>query len=562
MSMSSASSDFGTDFQIDDQEIEDVDFYAILNVPRNASLDDINRAYRQKCKIFHPDRHINDDNKKKAEKYFVLLRKAYETLSNPKQRTIYDTVGVKGLNLQGWELISRSQTSENIRREYEFLRKLHEAEIMLTRVHPSSTFACKTSLIGLFAADPNDRCFPQFIGTAQAHSVECSLTENDKVGLMGRVKMNNGRGEGNVTMHWTRRIPSLSIFNLALTLAPDNYSITAKIAKNLFSKAAVILQPSLQFSPLHSTFSPSCSLAYTMRLNPFWQGSMALQLGSQRALVTSIVKAEENMPKFLLALSLSGQNSNIHTTYSWRNPEKESLCEASCVFGFFGASPSIFFERRMSRYSHIGFSVSLTVPMCLLNAKFKIKTGNSVFEWQFALCDNKDDLGRSVLFGIFIPLVTFNLFKVVFRKTYERMMSLFEDHTEERVVDNMKREDAKNIVSLMKDTAERIAREEESRNGLIIVDAKYGDMVGEDKEAIQYPLLGDRAIDVTIPLQAMVNNSQLWIYSVKSQLPGFYDPCPMDQKMLRVIYRYRNVMHSVSVPDEMTLHIPMPSHRM
>lgn len=79
----------------------------------------------------------------------------------------------------------------------------------------------------------------------------------------------------------------------------------------------------------------------------------------------------------------------------------------------------------------------------------------------------------------------------------------------------MKREDAKNIVNLMRRTAERITREEEAQNGLVIVEAKYGEMIGEGRIAALYPLLGDRTVDVTIPLQAMVNNSQLRIYSVK-----------------------------------------------
>lgn len=46
-----------------------------------ATLDEINKSYRQKCLIFHPDRHLNPAEKKDAEIFFLKLRKAYESKS-------------------------------------------------------------------------------------------------------------------------------------------------------------------------------------------------------------------------------------------------------------------------------------------------------------------------------------------------------------------------------------------------------------------------------------------------------------------------------------------------
>ncbi|VDK66845.1 unnamed protein product [Onchocerca ochengi] len=545
---SSLNSVYGEEEEADNQDDEDLDFYAILNVPKDATLDEINKSYRQKCLMFHPDRHRDPDEKKDAENFFFKLRKAHETLSDPKLRAIYDAVGLQGLELHGWELIPKSDNAENIRREYEFLKRLRETEIMLQRVHPSGLFVCKTSLTGIFTSNPELRCPPQITGLSLSQNIECAMTAKDKVGLNGRVKVNNGKGDGAFTLHWKRVISSSCLVELTTTFTPDSILLGCKYAKSIYLKNAIVIQPSVQYFPLYSAINPGCTFILSRNLHPCWQGSIIYHCGLQPSLTTSLIHTELNMPKFLINLMISPVNSNIRVVYTKRSVEQDSFTETSCIFSLMGIMPAVAFEKRLSRYSRIGCSVSFTFPSCLLQAKFRLKTGASVYDYQFLLCDSEEDVARSTLYGIIIPIATFYLLKGIFRHTYERLISLFEDHSEERQVDAVKREEANNIKDLMRRTAERIAKEEEQKHGLIIIEAKYGQMIGEGHNALSYPLLGTRIIDVTVPLQAM------------SQLPGFYDPCPTEPKMLRVVYKYKDHIHSVSVPDEVALHIPMMSY--
>ncbi|EYC07828.1 hypothetical protein Y032_0068g150 [Ancylostoma ceylanicum] len=190
----------------------------------------------------------------------------------------------------------------------------------------------------------------------------------------------------------------------------------------------------------------------------------------------------------------------------------------------------------------------------------RLKTGQSSFEWQVILCDDRDALARSTIFGVVIPVVLFQLAtKVVFRKWCDRFASLFDDHSHDREVDTVKQEEAARVINLMRATSDRIRREEQQKLGVVITDARYGQ--AQSFGSPSYILAGDRTIDVTIPLQAMVNDSQLRIYSVKSQLPGFYDPCPGEPKMLQVRYMFRDEPHAVTVADDMPLQIPTKSHR-
>ena len=68
----------------------DKDFYEILGVQRNASDDEIKKAYRKKAMKHHPDRNKDD---KKAERKFKEAAAAYEVLKDSEKRSAYDQYG-------------------------------------------------------------------------------------------------------------------------------------------------------------------------------------------------------------------------------------------------------------------------------------------------------------------------------------------------------------------------------------------------------------------------------------------------------------------------------------
>src|SRR3989338_9503865 len=63
------------------------DFYKILGVPRNASKDDIKRAYRTLAHQFHPDKSGGNESK------FKEINEAYQVLGDERKRAQYDQFG-------------------------------------------------------------------------------------------------------------------------------------------------------------------------------------------------------------------------------------------------------------------------------------------------------------------------------------------------------------------------------------------------------------------------------------------------------------------------------------
>lgn len=87
--------------------VEFKDYYAVLGVPREASADEIKKAFRKLARLYHPD--VAKD-KKAAESKFKEINEAYEVLGDSEKRRRYDELGAN------WEAGAAAQAGPQRRR--------------------------------------------------------------------------------------------------------------------------------------------------------------------------------------------------------------------------------------------------------------------------------------------------------------------------------------------------------------------------------------------------------------------------------------------------------------
>lgn len=106
--------------------------------------------------MYHPDKHIDPEFKKKADILFNKTKKAYEVLSDPHRRAIYDSLGMKGLETEGWEIVQRTKTPAEIRAEYEQLAEERAARRKRQRTNPNGNITVAINASELFSSYEDD----------------------------------------------------------------------------------------------------------------------------------------------------------------------------------------------------------------------------------------------------------------------------------------------------------------------------------------------------------------------------------------------------------------------
>ncbi|XP_047580045.1 dnaJ homolog subfamily C member 11 isoform X1 [Lutra lutra] len=548
-----------------EEELDNEDYYSLLNVRREASSEELKAAYRRLCMLYHPDKHRDPELKSQAERLFNLVHQAYEVLSDPQTRAIYDIYGKRGLEMEGWEVVERRRTPAEIREEFERLQREREERRLQQRTNPKGTIS-----VGIDATDLFDRYeeeyedvsgsgFPQ-IEINKMHisqSIEAPLTATDTAILSGSLSTQNGNGGGSINFA-LRRVTSAKGWGELEFGAGDLQGplFGLKLFRNLTPRCFVTTNCALQFSS--RGIRPGLTTVLARNLDKNTVGYLQWRWGIQSAMNTSIVR-DTKTSHFTVALQLGIPHSFALISYQHKfQDDDQTRVKGSLKAGFFGTVVEYGAERKISRHSVLGAAVSVGVPQGV-SLKVKLNRASQTYFFPIHLTDQL--LPSAVFYATVGPLVVYFALHRLVIKPYLRAQKEkeLEKQRESTATDILqKKQEAEAAVRLMQESVRRIIEAEESRMGLIIVNAWYGKFVNDKSRKSEKV----KVIDVTVPLQCLVKDSKLILTEAsKAGLPGFYDPCVGEEKSLKVLYQFRGVLHQVMALDNEALRIPKQSHR-
>ncbi|XP_003793287.1 dnaJ homolog subfamily C member 11 [Otolemur garnettii] len=550
---------------LNEEELDNEDYYSLLNVRREASSEELKAAYRRLCMLYHPDKHRDPELKSQAERLFNLVHQAYEVLSDPQTRAIYDIYGKRGLEMEGWEVVERRRTPAEIREEFERLQREREERRLQQRTNPKGTISVGVDATDLFDRydeeyeDVSGSGFPQ-IEINKMHisqSIEAPLTATDTAILSGSLSTQNGNGGGSINFA-LRRVTSAKGWGELEFGAGDLQGplFGLKLFRNLTPRCFVTTNCALQFSS--RGIRPGLTTVLARNLDKNTVGYLQWRWGIQSAMNTSIVR-DTKTSHFTVALQLGIPHSFALISYQHKfQDDDQTRVKGSLKAGFFGTVVEYGAERKISRHSVLGAAVSVGVPQGV-SLKVKLNRASQTYFFPIHLTDQL--LPSAVFYATVGPLVVYFAMHRLIIKPYLRAQKEkdLEKQRESAATDILqKKQEAEAAVRLMQESVRRIIEAEESRMGLIILNAWYGKFVNDKSKKSEKV----KVIDVTVPLQCLVKDSKLILTEAsKAGLPGFYDPCVGEEKNLKVLYQFRGVLHQVMVLDSEALRIPKQSHR-
>lgn len=585
-------------------------FYSLLNVENDATDEQIRDAYKTLAVAFHPDKHPDPARKEMAEAAFRDVKRAYEVLSDPQTRSVYDHFGEQGLESE-WAIATRGQTPGEMRAEFERQARLRQAADAESLVRSRGEFSATVDASSLTAPPPRRNRPPSLeerisrvncLQLMGKHGFDMQLTNQTSVNVTGQMLSRGGMGGGNMMgtlkTHWSPRFfteTSATLFHPQVLTTKGQYVMSEHAFITYAIVAQTLAAPPVTTVTWGQQLSTQSNLTglLSFKSGTFSIGSWGADVPPEKqrpdfaAVVVGVTKMQEDATGWAVQCTLADVDQVLSLEWSTRLvgmliKTGVNLSPGTGISAFTSGEQRVTENVRVTAGVECGLATGVIVKLKVVRLGQKL-----VLPVILSPTFRTDVVAAATL----IPAAVFGLSHYLYfapKRRAARTARIEQLRRENAEVLEHRRVMAEQTRELLRGQALKRADIEYSRPGVVIVQALYGradafparlhvdEQVLHDKARLmqllerptEEPLTPPSAnqpvwCDVRVPLQMLVSQGQLVIPAgrSKSKLVGFYDPCIGEKKRLFVLYVFRGQLHEFTVDDRDAVAAPLRSQQ-
>lgn len=501
-----------------------------------ASLDEINLAYRKLSRMFHPDKHnLSDQNtKQSAVIFFNKIKKAHDTLVDETKRALYDALGEEGLKLaddpQSMQLVTAAAARNEIKERFKYYKQIAKEAQLAKMSRPEGSITVNVNAVEIFDyldtekeqyfIDDDSMPLPNVsvasIDINQSITVPITNSARDLFILGGNMTSEKGYGSGQFTSNFRRMISDKSWVEIEFIIGRGpifvirgfrSFGQNNRIELNSFFPLKISTVGSSSFV----RFNPIFELIFGRRLTKQLYGSLILKFLGRNSIGSSLVyTVGESRYQILLSRGFTSWSIKGYLT------RKIEFLNAKVRLGAKLATDGYSIEygliKNVSDLTSISMAVIVGLPEGV-SVKLRYSYGSQDFVFNVQLYD--EILPSAIFYGTIVPIIAYSCVDTLIIKPYQEREKKNELEVERRHKLNKLLEMKTEAVALQKlwsQTYEKVLKEETDKNGLIINEALYGSakritqlLREENVDASSFSDL----FDVKVPLQCQVKDSCL-----------------------------------------------------
>ena len=214
------------------------DLYETLGVESDASGDDIKRAYRRLSMTYHPDRRLDEEEKRAAGKEWLRISSAYDILADSQRRMVYDELGPQHLE-QGLALLSdKIATADDLHREWRRVQARQSEREHLGRMNVSGSFVVSASASDVLQPREPDaplwrRLKPELSSVAMNEEMHVKLDPKNSLSVTNQAVTKAGLGGSTLRVGFRRALSERSTLQLSSALSHEPYAIAIAASRRL-----------------------------------------------------------------------------------------------------------------------------------------------------------------------------------------------------------------------------------------------------------------------------------------------------------------------------------------